>query len=206
VNGASTTEFSASFGVWFQTASAGVILGQTDGTGPGGEPSQWQPGLYVDTAGLLRASMFSNGSAAGQIVTAKAYNDNNWHFAVDTYTNGTEELYVDGQYAGSQQVSETGYTSAYAYFVGTGAAGTANPADGATATPQWLYFNGNLDEVTVSSIARSGDWVQTGWPSTMESAARSGHLAAEAVSYASGEPEQWLEADLKPQGLMRLLG
>jgi zeta-carotene desaturase len=52
----------------------------------------------------------------------------------------------------------------------------------------------------------AGDWVQTGWPSTMESAARSGHLAAEAVSYATGEPEQWLEADLKPQGLMRLLG
>jgi hypothetical protein len=27
----------------------------------------------------------------------------------------------------------------------------------------------------------AGDWVRTGWPSTMESAARSGHLAAEAV-------------------------
>jgi zeta-carotene desaturase len=49
----------------------------------------------------------------------------------------------------------------------------------------------------------AGDWVQTGWPSTMESAARSGHLAAEAVSRAACDPQQWLEPDLKPQGLMR---
>ena len=51
----------------------------------------------------------------------------------------------------------------------------------------------------------AGDWLQTGWPSTMESAARSGHLAAEAVSRAACDPREWLEADLKPQGLMRWL-
>jgi zeta-carotene desaturase len=51
----------------------------------------------------------------------------------------------------------------------------------------------------------AGDWTATGWPSTMESAARSGHLAAEAVSKAAGLPQQWLLADLKPRGLMRLL-
>jgi len=52
----------------------------------------------------------------------------------------------------------------------------------------------------------AGDWTRTGWPSTMESAARSGHLAAEAVAEAAGKPQRWLVADLKPQGLMRLLG
>lgn len=51
----------------------------------------------------------------------------------------------------------------------------------------------------------AGDWTATGWPSTMESAARSGHLAAEAVAKAAGRPQKWLEADLPPQGLMRLL-
>jgi len=51
----------------------------------------------------------------------------------------------------------------------------------------------------------AGDWTATGWPSTMESAARSGHLAAEAVSQAAGKPQRWLEPDLKPQGLMRFL-
>jgi hypothetical protein len=106
ISGSTTTGFSASFGAWFQTASAGVILGQTDGTEPGGNPGGWQPALYIDTAGLLRASVFSHGGATDQIVTSAAYNDYNWHFAVDTYTNGTEELYVDGQFAGSQQVAE----------------------------------------------------------------------------------------------------
>jgi zeta-carotene desaturase len=52
----------------------------------------------------------------------------------------------------------------------------------------------------------AGDWTATGWPSTMESAARSGHLAAEAVSMAIGEPRTILNPDLKPRGLMRLVG
>ncbi len=49
----------------------------------------------------------------------------------------------------------------------------------------------------------AGDWVQTGWPSTMESAARSGHLAAEAICKSIGEPRTILNADLKARGLMR---
>jgi zeta-carotene desaturase len=49
----------------------------------------------------------------------------------------------------------------------------------------------------------AGDWTATGWPSTMESAARSGHLAAEAVCLSAGLPQKFLEPDLKPRGLMR---
>ncbi len=52
----------------------------------------------------------------------------------------------------------------------------------------------------------AGDWTATGWPSTMESAARSGHLAAEAICKGIGEPRQILNPDLKPRGLMRLIG
>lgn len=51
----------------------------------------------------------------------------------------------------------------------------------------------------------AGDWTATGWPSTMESAARSGHLAAEAVCSAIEEPRRILNADLKPLGLMRFI-
>jgi zeta-carotene desaturase len=51
----------------------------------------------------------------------------------------------------------------------------------------------------------AGDWTATGWPSTMESAARSGHLAAEAICKSIGEPRTILNADLKPRGLMRWL-
>jgi zeta-carotene desaturase len=51
----------------------------------------------------------------------------------------------------------------------------------------------------------AGDWVQTGWPSTMESAARSGHLAAERLAVDAGEPLKCFEPDLKPRGLMRFI-
>lgn len=50
----------------------------------------------------------------------------------------------------------------------------------------------------------AGDWTATGWPSTMESAARSGHLAAEALCRAAGEPKTFLDPDLAPKGFMRL--
>ncbi len=51
----------------------------------------------------------------------------------------------------------------------------------------------------------AGDWTATGWPSTMESAARSGHIASEALCEITGEKRAFLVPDLKPQGLMRLL-
>lgn len=51
----------------------------------------------------------------------------------------------------------------------------------------------------------AGDWTATGWPSTMESAARSGHLAAEALCQSIGRQQAFLEPDLKAEGLMKLL-
>ncbi|HMG85882.1 MAG TPA: hydroxysqualene dehydroxylase HpnE [Terracidiphilus sp.] len=51
----------------------------------------------------------------------------------------------------------------------------------------------------------AGDWIATGWPSTMESAARSGHLAADALYASKIEDCRFLVPDLKPQGLMRLI-
>jgi hypothetical protein len=39
----------------------------------------------------------------------------------------------------------------------------------------------------------------------MESAARSGHMAAEAACAVIGEPRKFLNADLKPRGLMRFV-
>jgi zeta-carotene desaturase len=52
----------------------------------------------------------------------------------------------------------------------------------------------------------AGDWTATGWPSTMESGVRSGHLAAEALAKVAGQPHTFLFPDLRPKGLMRFLG
>lgn len=54
------------------------------------------------------------------------------------------------------------------------------------------------------NIFLAGDWTATDWPSTMEGAARSGYLAAEAVAEAWGEKRRFLVPDLPPAGLMRL--
>jgi squalene-associated FAD-dependent desaturase len=51
----------------------------------------------------------------------------------------------------------------------------------------------------------AGDWIATGWPATMEGAVRSGYLAAEAISRAAGKSARFMEPDLAPTGLMRLL-
>jgi zeta-carotene desaturase len=51
----------------------------------------------------------------------------------------------------------------------------------------------------------AGDWIQTGWPSTMESAARSGHLAAEVVCTVIGKQVSFLVPDLKRRGVMRFV-
>ena len=51
----------------------------------------------------------------------------------------------------------------------------------------------------------AGDWIATGWPSTMESAARSGHQAADALCVCENEDSRFLEPDLKPQGMMSVL-
>jgi zeta-carotene desaturase len=45
----------------------------------------------------------------------------------------------------------------------------------------------------------AGDWIQTGWPSTMESAARSGHMAADAIVGGG----KFLAPEMKPRGIMR---
>jgi squalene-associated FAD-dependent desaturase len=51
----------------------------------------------------------------------------------------------------------------------------------------------------------AGDWTATGWPATMEGAVRSGYLAAEALTRASGlKSPHFLSLDMPASGLMRL--
>jgi squalene-associated FAD-dependent desaturase len=52
----------------------------------------------------------------------------------------------------------------------------------------------------------AGDWTATGWPATMESAVRSGYLAAEAITNSSGTPKQFVCPDLPGKGLAKFFG
>jgi squalene-associated FAD-dependent desaturase len=61
-----------------------------------------------------------------------------------------------------------------------------------------------MQETSIGGLFLAGDWTATGWPATMEGAVRSGYLAAEAVLRSAGTPQQFLQPDLKPDGLAGL--
>jgi squalene-associated FAD-dependent desaturase len=50
----------------------------------------------------------------------------------------------------------------------------------------------------------AGDWTQSGWPSTMEGAVRSGRIAAEAIARSTGNPATFLTPPLPAAGFMKL--
>ena len=49
----------------------------------------------------------------------------------------------------------------------------------------------------------AGDWTQTGWPATMESAVRSGYLAAEAILASEAKPAQLVRPELPATGFAK---
>jgi len=57
----------------------------------------------------------------------------------------------------------------------------------------------------ISNVQLAGDWTKTGWPATMESAVRSGYLAAENVLGHLGRVEKLLQADLPTSLLSKIL-
>jgi zeta-carotene desaturase len=59
-------------------------------------------------------------------------------------------------------------------------------------------------QTNIAGLFLAGDWTATGWPATMEGAVRSGYLAAEAVLRTAGTPRQFVQPDLKPDGLVPL--
>ncbi|MET8624590.1 LamG-like jellyroll fold domain-containing protein [Kitasatospora sp. NPDC004669] len=85
--------------LWFRTDRAGVLLSYqsfpVNGT-PNGSTDRWNPALYVDSDGKLRAQLWM-GDAAPTLASGATVTDNKWHFAVisaDTQTSQT--LYLDG--------------------------------------------------------------------------------------------------------------
>jgi squalene-associated FAD-dependent desaturase len=58
-------------------------------------------------------------------------------------------------------------------------------------------------KTSVGNLFLAGDWTQTGWPSTMEGAVRSGYLAAESVLAGFGQLTTLLQPDLPFEGLSK---
>jgi hypothetical protein len=82
----------------------------------------------------------------GDIYYTIALSNNIWYHMVATYDGTTQRLYVNGSLAAS--AGGTGsFSSPYALFIG----GTEYLGD---------YMVGTVDEVRISSIARSPDWIK----------------------------------------------
>jgi uncharacterized protein with NAD-binding domain and iron-sulfur cluster len=58
-------------------------------------------------------------------------------------------------------------------------------------------------ESGIEKLFLAGDWTRTGWPATMESAVRSGYLAAESLLSHFGQPRNFLRPDLPLEGLCK---
>ncbi len=61
-----------------------------------------------------------------------------------------------------------------------------------------------VQQSPIPNLQLAGDWTQTGWPATMESAVRSGYLAAENVLRRLGRPAPLLQPDLPSVWLSRM--
>ena len=82
-----------------------------------------------------------------------------WHHVALTAGNGKLALYIDGIAAGSAPVTLEEVAGEFTIgAAGAGAAGAG--AAGAAAAGQTRYLNGEVDEVRVSKVARSADWIK----------------------------------------------
>jgi len=59
-------------------------------------------------------------------------------------------------------------------------------------------------DIGCQNLFLAGDWTQTGWPSTMEGAVRSGYLAAEALLASRGDARKFLQPDLPVEGICKI--
>jgi hypothetical protein len=102
-------------------------------------------------AGFTNETSFSVYNASGErIFTSNlAQAANTWYYAVGTYSNGTGKIYINGN-------DTTNATS----WIALGGAPASNLTIGKRPDNTALtFFNGTMDEIRISNVARSPDWI-----------------------------------------------
>jgi YD repeat-containing protein len=139
---------------WVNTTSTSghkVSGFETSQTGTGS--SNFDFNLYVDTNGKAVTTCYNGYYTT---VTSNAgVNDGAWHQLATTldYTSHIMTLYVDGAPQGSTNCNNTVALTGYFRIGGYKLWPWTNDTDG--------YFSGTIDEVRLSSIVRSPDWIAT---------------------------------------------
>jgi hypothetical protein len=106
--------------------------------------SEWanNQGAFLQVSGDSQVQMYVNG-----IMAFKSVSLNQWHYVVGTFDGTTARLWLDGGSPASVSASKPTWPSQSMYV-----------GDRYDHTRQ---FNGFIDEVRVSNIARSSDWINT---------------------------------------------
>jgi hypothetical protein len=133
---------------WIRTTQSGIasIVGKDRTTAGGGRV--WQ---FRVNNGKLEFIVFNNSSNAS-LVSHATVADGQWRHVAGTWDGQTVRVYVDGQLDGS------------APFAGSLRAGQPNDVFiGRMETLNPGYFLGDIDEVRVSGVARSADWIRASW-------------------------------------------
>lgn len=105
---------------------------------------------YTGSGNLMVHDMFAGNS--GQI------NNGDWHQIVVTFENGEKKIYINGLHAGTttQNVPVIGSKLVRYGFIGDG-----SEASSFNASRNNQYYDGKIDELRLSNVARSAGHIQT---------------------------------------------
>ncbi|MFW9853412.1 MAG: DUF2341 domain-containing protein [Candidatus Thorarchaeota archaeon] len=139
--------------------------------------------IAVDTtAGLIKGEIDDNGGSGKKNITSTStYADNLWHHAVLVRDGANLRFYIDGSEISSSPVDITGYGSldlALPFYMNTLASDT-----GGTLSD---WSSSKLDEVRVSNLARSGNWISASYSNQRN--ASSFYVISSVLSYDLSPP------------------
>jgi hypothetical protein len=143
--------FSVSF--WFKTSVAsGIIFGQQNTNIPNGS-SGYTPSIYINTNGNLTTSCFWGGATTNASTSSTVVNNNSWYNVSVTFESTSHVSYLNGTSFSTISKTQTNYSSAYYYFIGSGTQAiwplvSGNP-----------FFNGSINNMLFYNRALSAQEV-----------------------------------------------
>jgi hypothetical protein len=147
--------------LWFKTTNTTprkLFGSETRQTGVTLDTEGWDRQMYIGTGGILVGGIFNESANAGNgdcvVVRAGVVTDGLWHNAAMTFDSNVVKLYLDGSYVGMNTSGLAEIKPEYWRMGSYKMLGwPSSTGDG--------FFNGTIDEVELSNIVRSDQWIRT---------------------------------------------